>query len=66
MSTQGTKFVFDYHIQGVVIKNVPYILNKHNPYEPYLLDGQTLERVYELLDQNHLNKSVLEYTARPE
>lgn len=63
MSTHDSIFVFDYHIQGIVIKNVPYIPNKHNPYEPHLLTGQTLERVYHLIDTNQSNKPVIYYTA---
>jgi len=61
---EAHKEVFDYHIQGVVIKNVPFIVNKYNKYEPYLLDGNTLERVYELLDKNFSNKPILYYVDK--
>ena len=56
------KMVFDYYIQGVIVKNVPYILNKHDLYEPHLLDGNTLERVYELINENHSKKPVIYYS----
>jgi len=64
MNDKAHKEVFDYHIQGVVIKNVPFIVNKYNKYEPYLLDGNTLERVYELLDKNFSNKPILYYVDK--
>jgi len=55
----------DYHIQGSVVKNVPFLVSKHNAYEPYLLSGETLERVYRLLDENRLNddnEQIIYYT----
>lgn len=64
MNDKEHKEVFDYHIQGVVIKNVPYIPNEHDMFEPYLLSGETLEHVYELLDKNFSNKPILYYADK--
>lgn len=47
----------DYCIQGTVVKEVPFILDNHNKYDPYLLDGNTLERVYNLINENELNEN---------
>lgn len=47
----------DYHIQGTTIKEVPFILDDYNKHDPYLLDGNTLERVYNLINENKLKKN---------
>ena len=47
----------DYHIQGTAIKEVPFILDDYNKHDPHLLDGNTLERVYNLINENKLKKN---------
>ncbi|MFL2101955.1 hypothetical protein [Marinilactibacillus psychrotolerans] len=56
-SPAPTTVLKDYHIKGTVVKEVPFILDNYNKYEPYLLDGNTLERVYNLVNENEMTKN---------
>lgn len=46
----------DYVIDGVTVTDVPFHVSTYNRQEPYLLDGDTLEQVYRLLDENNARR----------